>query len=95
MLCHLILDWDGLQYEAEGLDAELRTYTHEEPIREAGEEIWSFPLSSWAYHHKLKQLQWIVQMGFELNIYQEDEVGGMYWYGPTSPIQYYQQQSQN
>lgn len=80
MLCHLVLDWDHVQYEAESLDAELRQYVHEEPIREAGEEIWCFPLSSWAYYHKLKQLEWIVQMGYELEVYRIDELGGMYWY---------------
>lgn len=24
-------------------------------------------------------MEWIVQMGFELNIYQADELAGMYW----------------
>ena len=45
----------------------------------ANEEMWSFPLSSWAYYHKLHQMEWIVQLGFELDIYQPDELGGMYW----------------
>ena len=80
MLCHLVVDWDYIQGEAEGLDVELRKFTHEEPIREDGQELWAFPLSSWAYYHKLQQLMWIVQMGFELEIYQVDELGGMYWY---------------
>jgi len=44
-----------------------------------GDEIWSFPLSSWAYHHKLQQMEWIVSLGFELQIYRVDELGGMYW----------------
>lgn len=83
MLCHLILDWDGLQLDAEVLDIELRFNTKEEPMRQtatANEEMWSFPLSSWAYYHKLHQMEWIVQLGFELDIYQPDELGGMYWY---------------
>lgn len=25
-------------------------------------------------------MEWIVQMGFELEIYQIDELSGMYWY---------------
>ena len=25
-------------------------------------------------------MEWIVQMGFELNIYDKDELGAMYWY---------------
>ena len=69
--------------QAEGIDTELRQYTKEEPLREisaSNEDVWSFPLSSWAYYYKLRQMEWIVQMGFELDIYQVDELAGMYWY---------------
>ena len=68
--------------KAEAYDAELRRYTEERPIIESeasNEEIWAFPLSSWAYYYKLRQMEWIVQMGFELDIYQMDELAGMYW----------------
>ena len=62
---------------------ELRQYTKEEPMvdRRTGEEeeVWSFPLSSWAYYQKLHQMEWIVQLGFELQIYQVKEMAGMYW----------------
>ena len=73
--------------QAEGIDTELRQYTKEEPLREvssSNEEIWSFPLSSWAYYYKLRQMEWVVQMGFELDIYQVDELAGMYWYADMS-----------
>ncbi|MCJ1399551.1 hypothetical protein MMC11_002753 [Xylographa trunciseda] len=83
MLCHTILDWENIQLDAEEIDIALREYTHEVPIagQTPGEEdVWSFPLSSWAYHHKLHQMEWVVQLGFELHIYQIDELGGMYWY---------------
>ncbi|KAL9005096.1 MAG: hypothetical protein Q9188_002116 [Gyalolechia gomerana] len=83
MLCHLVLDWEGVQLEAENLDVDLRKYTSEKPLTEGeatSTEIWSFPLSSWAYYYKLRQMEWIVQLGFELNIYQNDELSGMYWY---------------
>ncbi|KAL8718478.1 MAG: hypothetical protein Q9225_004392 [Loekoesia sp. 1 TL-2023] len=83
MLCHLILDWESIQLETENLDVELRKYTGEKPLIEgepSGIEIWSFPLSSWAYYYKLRQVEWIVQLGFELTIYQNDELSGMYWY---------------
>jgi len=57
--------------------------TNERPLlssQEPGaEELWSFPLSSWVYYHKLRQLEWIVQLGFELHIYQDSELAGMYW----------------
>ncbi|KAL8944918.1 MAG: hypothetical protein Q9216_000079 [Gyalolechia sp. 2 TL-2023] len=83
MLCHLVLDWESVQLQAENLDVELRKYTSEQPLTDGeptGTEIWSFPLSSWAYYYKLRQMEWIVQLGFELNIYQNDELSGMYWY---------------
>lgn len=67
--------------QAEALDIDVRVYTNEIPIREkkTKEDIWSFPLSSWAYYHKLHQMEWVTQLGFELDIYQPDELGGMYW----------------
>ena len=37
------------------------------------------PLSVWAKGHKIRQMEWIVQMGFELDIYHIDEMAGMYW----------------
>lgn len=83
VLCRDAVEWEYLQFDAEVIDTELRKYTKEEPIRESSAsnaEIWSFPLSSWAYYYKLRQMEWIVQMGFELDIYQVDELAGMYWY---------------
>src|SRR6186713_20932 len=49
---------------------------------ENGIESWSFPLSSWAYNIKLRQMQLVLQLGFELQIYQRDEIPGIYWYVP-------------
>ncbi|KAL8971077.1 MAG: hypothetical protein Q9183_001225 [Haloplaca sp. 2 TL-2023] len=83
MLCHLVLDWETVQLQAENLDEELRKYTAEKPLTEgetAGTELWSFPLSSWAYYYKLRQMEWIIQLGFELEVYHNDELSGMYWY---------------
>ena len=31
-------------------------------------------------------MEWIVQMGFELDIYQVDELAGMYWYTDLKPL---------
>jgi hypothetical protein len=82
-LCHTIVDWDNLQLDSEELDQELREFTKEEPIMEPNisrEPIYAFPLSSWAYFYKLRQMEWVVQMGFELEMYQPDELATMYWY---------------
>ena len=71
-----------ISQQAETLDIELREFTDERPIVDSktpGGDIWSFPLSSWAYYHKLRQMEWTVSLGFELDIYRVDELGGMYW----------------
>ncbi|KAK3314781.1 Mak10 subunit, NatC N-terminal acetyltransferase-domain-containing protein [Apodospora peruviana] len=44
------------------------------------EPSYSLPLSSWAYLYKLRLMEWIVQLGFELETYQPTELAGMYWY---------------
>lgn len=82
-LTHTIADWDNLQLDAEELDLDLRAFTKEEPVLDdniSNEPIYAFPLSSWAYFYKLRQMEWIVQLGFELEIYQPDELARMYWY---------------
>ncbi|KAI1001414.1 hypothetical protein K3495_g6783 [Podosphaera aphanis] len=82
-LCHTVVDWQALQHDAEGLDRDMRDLTKEKPIVEpdfSSEPIWEFPLSSWVYYYKICQMEWIVQIGFELEIYQPNELAGMYWY---------------
>ncbi|ERF76623.1 hypothetical protein EPUS_04443 [Endocarpon pusillum Z07020] len=80
-LCHLVLDWDTLQADAEDIDGTLQTYTKEKPALYASHQpTYSYPLSSWVYHHKLNHLRQIIQMGFELSIYAPDEISGMYWF---------------
>lgn len=82
-LTHSINDWENLQMDAEELDAELQEFTKEQPVLDhaiSPEPTYSFPLSSWAYFYKLRQMEWIVQIGFELEICHADELAGMYWY---------------
>ena len=81
MLCHTVQAWDQLQLDLEDLDAELRLFTHERSAAPAppGEELFAFPLSSWAFHLKLRQMEWVVQLGFELDVYHKEELAGMYW----------------
>ena len=59
----------------------MRHYNGEIPFYDGkkGEHSWFRPLSQWALHQKLRIMQWIVQTGFELDIYQADEMAGMYW----------------
>ncbi|TGZ84802.1 Mak10-domain-containing protein [Ascodesmis nigricans] len=81
-LCHTILDWDTLQVEAEEVDNELKDLTNEKPQLSAdcSQELFSFPLSSWVYYYKIRQMELIHLLGFELDIYQPHEFAGMYWY---------------
>ncbi|KAI1099097.1 Mak10-domain-containing protein [Jackrogersella minutella] len=80
-LCHSIQEWDMLQADVEEIDQLLQVALDEKPLTISRGDIgFSLPLSSWAYLYKLRQMEWIVQLGFELEIYQTDELAGMYWY---------------
>ncbi|CAJ2511036.1 Uu.00g066610.m01.CDS01 [Anthostomella pinea] len=80
-LCHHIQEWDMLQADVEQIDQLLQVNLDEKPLQtERGEIGFALPLSSWAYLYKLRQMEWIVQLGFELSVYQPDELAGMYWY---------------
>lgn len=77
LLCHHIQEWDVLETDVGEIEERLQ-----EPLRQVseGEEPAYLPLSSWAYLHKLRQMEWVVQLGFELRVYQPDELMGMYYY---------------
>lgn len=86
-LCHNVRAWDSLQGDAEELDQMLQAKTQELLAKglqfspntiPVEENAWS--LSAWTYLYKLRQMEWIVQLGFELEVYQPDEFAGMYWY---------------
>lgn len=83
-LFHALQDWEMLQADAEEIDELLQPHADEKlviyPPRSGGTPTGSMPLSSWAYHYKLQLMQWTVQLGFELEIYQPNELASMYWY---------------
>ncbi|KAF7559885.1 hypothetical protein G7046_g4265 [Stylonectria norvegica] len=85
-LCHIIQDWEGLQIDAEEIDQIIQVKTKERPLLQNSGvpgspiEAYALSLSSWTYLYKLRLMEWIVQLGFELEVYQSDELGGMYWY---------------
>lgn len=73
VLTHVVLGLDELQREGDDMDSILESYVEDvETIMEDG-------LFKWAYHQKLRVMEWIVQLGFELDIYLSDELAGMYW----------------
>lgn len=71
---------DSLQAEAEYLDADLHAITNTAPFRFAGgiEPLQFFPLAAWVYFHKLRVMEWMLGLGFELDVYLPDELAGMY-----------------
>lgn len=82
-LCHSIQDWETVQVDAEEIDQQLAPYAQDIPVswpRPSSPPAQRLPLSSWAYLYKLRLMEWIVQLGFELDIYAPDELAGMYWY---------------
>ncbi|KAF3766401.1 Mak10-domain-containing protein [Cryphonectria parasitica EP155] len=85
-LCHAIQDWEAVQADAEEIDQLLQLALDEKPLSYqpfgtgSARPTFSLPLSSWAYLYKLRLMVWIVQLGFELEVYQPDELAGMYWY---------------
>ncbi|KAJ4350984.1 N-alpha-acetyltransferase, non-catalitic subunit, partial [Neurospora sp. IMI 360204] len=86
MFCHLIQDWEQIQLDAEDIDQLLQIQIDEKPLAYqsqttltlGSEPGYSLPLSSWAYLYKLRLMEWIVQLGFELEVYAPDELAGMY-----------------
>lgn len=85
-LCHLIADWEFLQSDVEKMDEVIRAKAEalalQRPSIQGLDLFKDYPLhlSSWAYLYKLQQMERIVQLGFELQLYQADEMAGMYWY---------------
>ena len=45
-----------------------------------GDQLWEYPLSSWAYDIKLRQLILIHQLGIELEVIHKEELSSAYWY---------------
>ncbi|KAH8843829.1 hypothetical protein MCOR27_010489 [Pyricularia oryzae] len=87
-MCHLINELDLVQIDAEEVDQLLRIAAEEHPLKQQtrldptdpNSTSNALPLSSWVYLYKLRLMEWIVQLGFELSLYAPDEMGGMYWY---------------
>ncbi|RWA09933.1 hypothetical protein EKO27_g5156 [Xylaria grammica] len=80
-LCHHIQEWDVLETDVGETEGQLQVFLSEvSQGAYPGEESTYLPLSTWTHLMKLRQMEWIVQLGFELRIYQPDELAGMYHY---------------
>lgn len=73
MLCHVLLRLDELQRDGEELDGNL------EDIQGASDGTTESVLFRWASNQKLQVMEWIIQLGFELEVYLPEEYAGMYW----------------
>ncbi|KAI0202502.1 Mak10-domain-containing protein [Astrocystis sublimbata] len=81
LLCHHIQEWDIMETDVGEIEERLQGQLHD-VSQGAYQDVGStfLPLSSWVYLYKLRQMEWVVQLGFELRIYQPDELMGMYYY---------------
>ncbi|KAI5245798.1 Mak10-domain-containing protein [Aureobasidium subglaciale] len=74
--CQSISILDGLQAEAENADAELHSLFPSPTSSFPPEEF--YPLAAWVYFHKLRIMEWSIQLGFELDVYQDAEFAHLY-----------------
>lgn len=86
-LFHVVRAWDSLQVDAEEIDSEVQQLAQNVTAKglkfsasTTPAHFDSWALTSWTYHYKLRMMEWIIQLGFELEVYQPDEFAGMYWY---------------
>ncbi|KAI1262347.1 Mak10-domain-containing protein [Xylariaceae sp. FL1019] len=77
-LCHHIQEWDAMEADVGEIEERLKGPLSE--IAQPGQDFTFLPLTSWAYVYKLQQMEWVVQLGFELTVYQPDELASMYYY---------------
>ncbi|KAI1293383.1 Mak10 subunit, NatC N-terminal acetyltransferase-domain-containing protein [Xylaria venustula] len=81
LLCHHIELFEAVEADVTDIEEHIQT-----PIWEVSQGAYPeedptyFPLSTWVFLLKLQQMEWIVKLGFELRIYQPDELAGMYYY---------------
>ncbi|KAG0367177.1 Mak10 subunit, NatC N-terminal acetyltransferase-domain-containing protein [Gamsiella multidivaricata] len=84
--------WEGLQEEAEALDEEIhqvmdeiRAQQQDQNCKEDSEAMQEtslrpFYFVSWAYHMKLWTMEWLLLLGFELELYSAFEYSMIYGY---------------
>lgn len=73
--CQSVGVLDGLQAEAENADAELHALF---PTPDSSQLERFYPLAAWVYFHKLRIMEWGLQLGFELDVYQDAEMAYLY-----------------
>ncbi|KAK8161366.1 Mak10 subunit, NatC N-terminal acetyltransferase-domain-containing protein [Phyllosticta citrichinensis] len=74
LLCHNLIAFHNLQLDTEVLDQRLHAISP---------GCLQYPLASWAFYQKLRIMEWVVQLGFEQEIYLPDEYPAMYFWLST------------
>lgn len=96
MLCHNLVAFNNLESDVSisrlGLSLAPKQFEEiyradcaqiqvlDQELHQVTDDILLYPFTSWVYHMKLRQMEWIVQLGFEQEIYLPDERAGMYWW---------------
>ena len=78
-LCHVVRDLDEVQYDATIFDLEIAAVLREMPGTAPTEEP-EHPLALWTYHCKLQQMERVILLGFEDDLYLVDEWAAMYMF---------------
>ncbi|KAL1889226.1 N-alpha-acetyltransferase, non-catalitic subunit [Ceratocystis pirilliformis] len=93
-LYHVVRDWDLLEINAIEFDSCLHTLVtqpetfglSQEPLADWNCTVYTAdwqPLTLWSRLHKLKVMLYIVELGFELDVYYKHEMAAMYFYLST------------
>lgn len=71
---------DAMETEAADTDAQIAKVVPNLTMQYQGKTQHLNPLSSWSKFYKLRVMAWTVQLGFETDIYLDDELPGMYYF---------------
>lgn len=71
---------DAMEAEAAEVDKEIAKVAPNLTMRYGGKQQNLNPLTSWSKFYKLRVMAWAVQLGFETDIYLDDEIPGMYFF---------------
>ncbi|KAL1920870.1 uncharacterized protein VTP21DRAFT_11505 [Calcarisporiella thermophila] len=81
ILRKILPDFECCQEEAEQIDSNFQnTFQECGPVMLNGSQLYPYYISSWFYHEKLRIMQEILYLGFELELYALHEYTMIYWY---------------
>jgi len=71
---------DSLQAVAEDVDTDIQNITRDAPPNKLArhEPAAYYPMASWVFFHKLRVMEYVLLLGFELSVYSPDENSSIY-----------------